>query len=96
MWKVEDRKSESNKIYAMKQMSKIIIYQKKSIEPILDELNFLSMLYHPFLSNMHYAFQDYVYLYIVMDYLSGGDLRYHINRTRKFTEEQASIIHYII
>lgn len=75
----------------MKQMSKLIIYEKKSIQPILCELNFLTILYHSFLSNMHFAFQDYGYLYIVMDYLSGGDLRYHINRLRKFTEEQTSI-----
>lgn len=35
---------------------------------------------------MHYAFQDRENLYLVMDYLSGGDLRYHICRNRKFDE----------
>ena len=37
---------------------------------------------------MQYAFQDRENLYLVMDLLSGGDLRYHIARHRKFNEEQ--------
>ena len=36
---------------------------------------------------MYYAFQDRENLYLVMDYLSGGDLRYHICRNRRFSEE---------
>jgi len=41
---------------------------------------------------MNYAFQDNTNLYIVMDLLTGGDLRYHICRYKKFSEEQASKI----
>ena len=41
---------------------------------------------------MHFAFQDKDNLYIVMDYLSGGDLRYHIcQNKKKFSEHQTSI-----
>ena len=39
---------------------------------------------------MYYAFQDRENLYLVMDLLSGGDLRYHICRYRKFDEETTS------
>lgn len=39
---------------------------------------------------MQSAFQDREYLYLVMDLLTGGDLRYHIGRHRKFNEEQTS------
>ena len=41
---------------------------------------------------MHYAFQDTDNLYIAMDQLTGGDLRYHImnNKHKKFNEEQTS------
>jgi serine/threonine protein kinase len=41
---------------------------------------------------MTYAFQDRENLYLVMDLLTGGDLRYHICCQRKFTEEQTSKI----
>ena len=39
---------------------------------------------------MHYSFQDKEYLYIVLDLLNGGDLRYHLSQNKKFTEEQTS------
>jgi serine/threonine protein kinase len=41
---------------------------------------------------MYYAFQDDDTLYIIMDYLSGGDLRYHICRRDYFTEEETKFI----
>lgn len=41
---------------------------------------------------MNYAFQDRENLYLAMDLLSGGDLRFHINRVKIFSEEQASLI----
>jgi serine/threonine protein kinase len=37
---------------------------------------------------MQYAFQDFDNLYLVMDLLNGGDLRYHISRHKRFSEEQ--------
>ncbi len=37
---------------------------------------------------MHYAFQDRENLYLVIDIMQGGDLRYHFAKHRKFTEEQ--------
>ena len=39
---------------------------------------------------MQYAFQDFENLYIVLDLLTGGDLRYHVSRKKKFSEEQTS------
>lgn len=38
---------------------------------------------------MHYAFQDHNNLYLVMDLLTGGDLRYHIARKKRFSEEES-------
>ncbi len=37
---------------------------------------------------MVYAFQDRENLYLVMDLMTGGDLRYHIGRQRRFNEIQ--------
>lgn len=41
---------------------------------------------------MHYAFQDKENLYLIIDIMPGGDLRYHFAKHRKFTEEQTSNI----
>ena len=69
-------------------MSKKKILDKKSEKFINTERQILSKLHHPFIINMHYAFQDNDNLYLVMDLLSGGDLRFHISRHKKFSEEQ--------
>ena len=69
-------------------MSKLKIIDKKSIKSIKSELELLSNLESPYIVNMHFAFQDKENLYLVMDFLSGGDLRFHISRHKKFSEEQ--------
>jgi serine/threonine protein kinase len=86
VWKIQSKKTKQ--IFALKEMSKLKIIDKKSEKSINSEREFLSKLNHPFIVNMHYAFQDKENLYLVMDMLSGGDLRYHISRYRKFSEEQ--------
>ncbi|KAL4439114.1 hypothetical protein ABPG74_008889 [Tetrahymena malaccensis] len=86
VWKVEHKKTKQ--LYAMKEMSKAKIITKKSINSVMNERYLLSTLKNPFIVNMVWAFQDRENLYLVMDLLGGGDLRYHIGRQRKFTEEQ--------
>ena len=86
VWKVKSKKTKIS--YALKEMSKLKVIDKKSIKSINSERELLSKLHHPFLVNMHYAFQDNENLYLVMDLLTGGDLRFHISRHKKFSEEQ--------
>ena len=74
----------------LKEMKKVKVIDRHSVKSIKNERNLLSQLRHSFIVNMHYSFQDYEYLYLIMDLLNGGDLRYHISRHKKFTEEQTS------
>ena len=76
-------------------MSKAKIIDKKSVESILGEKDLLSTLNHPFIVNLIYSFQDHDYLYILMDLLPGGNLRYHISIQKGFNEEQTSKKKYI-
>jgi len=86
VWKIETKK---NKVYfAMKEMSKSKIITKRSVNSVMNERHLLSTLKHPFLVNMVHAFQDRENLYLIMDLMPGGDLRYHISRQRRFSEEQ--------
>ena len=66
---------------------KIII--RKSENSINFEREILSKLHNNFIVNMYYAFQDKDNLYLVMDYLKGGDLRFHLTRHNRFSEEQS-------
>ena len=73
-------------------MSKAKIVDKKSIESILGEKKILSELHHPFIVNMIYSFQDFDYLYLVMELLSGGNLRYHLTLRKRFNEAQIKFL----
>jgi serine/threonine protein kinase len=95
VWKVDYKRTKE--LFAMKIMSKFKVYQKKSITSVLNEKNILENLDNSylflicsFIVNMHHAFQDKEFLYLMMDYLPGGDLRYHIIRNVKFNEEKTS------
>ena len=92
--KISDIRLQKNKsrIFAMKEMSKAKISLKKSIKSVANERKFLEKFQFNLLCNMYYAFQDDDTLYIIMDYLSGGDLRYMICRRNFFTEEETKFI----
>ena len=87
VWKVFHKKH--RKEFAMKEMSKAKIIDKKSEKSVKSERDLLAKMNHPFIVNMHFSFQDNDNLYLVMDLLTGGDLRYHICKRRRFNEEQS-------
>ena len=62
VWKIQSKKT--NMKYALKEMSKLKIIDKKSEKSINSEREFLSKLNHSFIVNMHYAFQDRDNLYL--------------------------------
>ena len=90
VWKVRLKKT--NEFFALKEMSKVKIIDRRSEISIMSERNLLSNLNHSFIVNMHFAFQDFYNLYLVMDLLTGGDLRYHIAHKRTFSEKQTKFI----
>ena len=86
VWKVLYLKY--NKIYAMKKMYKIELIDKKCEKDILIELSLLSRIHHPFIVNIHFAFQDSDYLYLISDYFPNGDLRYQLIHNKSYNERQ--------
>ena len=85
VWKVKWKKT--GQIFALKEMSKPRIIEKKCEDTILLERDLLSKMNHPFIVNMHFSFQDLNSLYLVMDLITGKDLRYHLSKQQKFSAE---------
>ena len=56
VWKVKWKKT--GEIFALKEMSKPRIIDKKCESTILLERGLLSKMNHPFIVNMHFSFQD--------------------------------------
>ena len=94
VWHVIDKKYK--KEFAMKRLLKSKIIDKKCIKAIIKERNLLSKLNHPFLVNMHFSFQDNHYLYMILDLMKGGDLRYYYklynSENKKFTEKECQFM----
>ena len=72
----------------MKEMSKVKIYLKNAISSILSEKQILSSLHYSLIANLYFSFQDKEFLYLILDYLPGGDLRYYMTTDMIFNESQ--------
>ncbi|MCJ1282389.1 hypothetical protein MMC26_001712 [Xylographa opegraphella] len=83
--RIVERK-DSGMTFALKYIRKDEIVRSESVRNIIRERRMMEHLNHPFLCNLRYSFQDIEYLYIVLDLMNGGDLRFHISR-KTFTEE---------
>jgi serine/threonine kinase 32/serum/glucocorticoid-regulated kinase 2 len=75
----------------MKTLSKTVILTRNHVSMVMKERNLRARLQCPQLVNMHYAFQDDRYLYIVMDVCLGGDLHFQLSNspTKSFPENVA-------
>ena len=72
------RKRNSGAIYAMKCINKKLVKVKTALENVMEERNVLTMMDSPFVTNLKYAVQDDENLYLIMDLMLGGDLKYHL------------------
>ena len=77
----------------MKQMTKAKIIAEASENSVLRERIFLAKMHSPFIVNMLCSFQNQYNLFLIMELLTGGDLRYHlINYGFFFTELQLKFL----
>jgi len=82
------RKKDTGKIYALKVLKKKTIIERNEVCHTKAERNILQKLVHPFLMNLHYSFQSPDKLYFVMDFVNGGELFFHLQKDRRFSEER--------
>lgn len=66
-----------DKLYAMKIIDKSRIKEKNLLQTDLIE-KVLCQAHHPYLVNVIYTFQNPHKIYIVMEYVEGGDLYYYL------------------
>ncbi|KAJ2901521.1 hypothetical protein MKZ38_001706 [Zalerion maritima] len=83
--RIVERK-DTNLSFALKYIRKDEVVRSESVRNIIRERRMLEHVNHPFICNLRYSFQDIEYMYLVVDLMTGGDLRFHISR-KTFTEE---------
>eukprot|EP01036_Dinobryon_divergens_P024063 gene24063-32478_t len=76
----------NKEIYAMKSMLKDAMISKNQVGHIRAERDILTESENPWIVTLYYSFQDTRYLYMVMEYLPGGDLMGLLMKKDTFTE----------
>ncbi|KAL7946336.1 serine/threonine-protein kinase sck1 [Trichoderma barbatum] len=86
------RKKDTQRIYAMKVLQKKVIVQKKEVAHTVGERNILvrtATTDSPFIVGLKFSFQTPSELYLVTDYMSGGELFWHLQKEGRFDERRA-------
>ncbi|XP_030058122.1 ribosomal protein S6 kinase alpha-3 isoform X4 [Microcaecilia unicolor] len=78
--------SDSGQLYAMKVLKKATLKVRDRVRTKM-ERDILVEVNHPFIVKLHYAFQTEGKLYLILDFLRGGDLFTRLSKEVMFTEE---------
>ncbi|XP_042165554.1 serine/threonine-protein kinase 32A-like [Oncorhynchus tshawytscha] len=85
------QKKDTKKMYAMKYMNKLKCVERNEVRNVFKEMQIMRNLEHPFLVNFWYSFQDEEDMFMVVDLLLGGDLRYHLQQNVHFSENTVKL-----
>jgi len=85
------RKKNSTDIYAMKVLKKEAVIRRNQVQHTKTETHILKQIRHPFLTRMYFAFQSEGKLYMVLNYLPGGELFYRLKREGRFSVERVRL-----
>ncbi|NXO04463.1 KPCZ kinase, partial [Rhinopomastus cyanomelas] len=84
------RLKKNDQIYAMKVVKKELVHDDEDIDWVQTEKHvFEQASGNPFLVGLHSCFQTTSRLFLVIEYVNGGDLMFHMQRQRKLPEEHA-------
>ena len=75
--------------FALKMLKKSEIIRTKQVNHIKAEKNILSSIHHPFIVNMYASFKDEGYLYMLMEYVIGGELFTQLRKAGRFNNDTA-------
>jgi len=77
----------TKEIYALKYINKAKCIRMRAVENIIQERRLLEEVEFSLICNLRYAFQDDENLFMVLDLMLGGDLRFHLERAGPMQED---------
>lgn len=72
--------------WAIKMLKKAEVIRLQQVEHMISEKNILSSLDHPFIVRLSATFQDVKYLYMVLEYVVGGEFFTHLRKSGRFDQ----------
>jgi len=79
----------TNHFYAMKILRKKVVVRLKQVAHMQNEKNVLEMVDHPFVVNMIWSTQDTRNIYLLFEFVLGGELFSHLRNAGRFTGEMS-------
>ncbi|ORE22269.1 kinase-like protein [Rhizopus microsporus] len=79
----------NDRYYAIKVLKKSEVVRLKQVEHTNNEKHILETTANPFMVNLWGTFQDDIYLYMVMDYVPGGELFSILRKNKRFPDHVA-------
>ncbi|KAH6614525.1 kinase-like domain-containing protein [Chaetomium sp. MPI-SDFR-AT-0129] len=77
-------------LYALKVLRKDKVIMLRQIDHVYDERRILDQVQgHPFITSFVTSFSDQYHLYMVLEYVPGGEIFSHLRKSRRFSEEVA-------
>jgi serine/threonine protein kinase len=73
--------------YAMKMLKKVEVIRLKQVEHINSERIILAQVKFPFIVNLLCTFEDIQHIYMLLEYVVGGELFSHLRRAGRFGNE---------
>jgi len=73
--------------YALKTLKKASIIKMKQVDHIVSEKAILQTLKHPFIVNLYGSFHDQRYIYMVLEYIIGGEFFTHLRKAGRFEND---------
>jgi len=83
------KSKKKEKFMAIKILCKKQIIKQKQIEHTVGEKRVLACIQFPFIVKQHFAFKDNCYLYIALEFVSGGEMFTHLRNAKRFGESRA-------
>ena len=80
---------ELKKYFAMKTLRKDYIKKNQQTKHTKEERKILEKIDYPFISKLYYAFQNEKKLFMITEYMPGGEMFYHLHMNDHFNENKA-------
>lgn len=81
------RHKRSKELYALKYISKDQCIKQRAIKNTILERDMLEAIEHPLIVNLRYSFQDDENMFMVLDLMLGGDVKFLLKKCGRMPEE---------
>ncbi|EAN32661.1 cAMP-dependent protein kinase catalytic subunit [Theileria parva strain Muguga] len=86
---LQEQEDSTTELCAVKRLEKYPLIAQKQVDHIISENKLLGSVSHPFIVNLLGSYKDDYYLYLVMEYVSGGDFFAYLRKNDRLKSYDA-------